>query len=338
MRSWETCYVALSQLEGASNNVSLKRFLTDSQTVSLLVRSIAPYPTPNDQSKSSFETKTSAINVTPPSHARYNITQIQEDTLWLSKEANIDEVSALRIAVLEWQTQPAAQLLRGSSVVSVSSSNGANGNIGGPSFLNEDPNPISARFSPPEQTTFNDEDEVLRKRRLIGILLSERRFMLKCSEHILAYAICVAETEVATAATAQKERSSDWLNAVGLDLLSHWAPESAKKGMQKDSKSSFMVEAIGGVRSRLEALRYGSGWSIFEDAPREFEISWGVNQIVEVLHIMQIIQYLLQTSASIMQPEMVLPWFRLMAECGFFEGFQLVRFIRFDVFHELTMP
>ncbi|KAL9101832.1 MAG: hypothetical protein Q9163_002957 [Psora crenata] len=311
--SWEALYVALPRLENAPDDGSLRRFLADPQTVSLLVRSISPYSAPSHQSKSSFETKTSAINVTPPSFARYNIKDIQDDTVWLSKEANIDEVSALRIAILEWQTRPAAQLLRRGTVEPLSSSKATDG-------IKGDQVPISLLS---QRNSLNDDDKTQRKLRLVGILLSERRFILKCSEYILAHALCTADGEDGRGTPAAEQKNTHWFKAIGLHLLSHWAPEKAVKSKQMQSSSKFLADAIGGIQSRLEALKCGSGWVGLEDALEELEISWGVNQIVEIIHILQIMQDLLQSCVTLMQAEVVLPWFRLMARYRFFEGFQL---------------
>ncbi|KAL9129241.1 MAG: hypothetical protein Q9217_002253 [Psora testacea] len=322
-RSWENCYIALSRLESASDDGSLKKILTDPQTINHLIRSIAPYSSPNNQSKSTFETKTSAINVTPPSHASYNIKQIQDDTLWLSKETNIDEVSALRIAVLEWQTRPAAQLLRGSTFGSVTNSNGIDGGVGCRGLTPEGQGPLFARFALQEQYVPANEDELRRKRRLIDILLSERRFILKCGEYILSHALCTAEQGDVIGPHLPEEKNQRWLRAIGLNLLSHWAPENAGNSKQRHSSSNFLVDATGGIRSRLEALRSGSGWFGIDNALEELEMSWGSNQITEVIHIMHITQDLLGSSATLMQADVVLPWFRLMAEYGFFEGFKL---------------
>ena len=131
-RSWKTTYVALSQLNPEADNTSLRRHLTDPQTIYLLARSTSPYSAPTLQTKSTFDTKTSSVHVPPSGNPRYDIGQIKEDTLWLSKETKIDEVSALRIAVLEWQTRPAVQLLRGNLVDEIAPlANGIGGSFSG---------------------------------------------------------------------------------------------------------------------------------------------------------------------------------------------------------------
>ena len=319
----------MSQDESVSDDGPLKRFLTDPQTLHLLLRPIAPYSTPSSKSKSSFETKTSAINVTPDPHARYNIKQIQDDALWLSQETKIDEIAALRVAVIERQTRPAAQLLQGSTVEQTPLGSGTNGTLFGRDLIQEGYTSTHVGSGLRTENTAANENEIPRKRRLVDIFLSECRHILKCSEYILAYALCSADDDGVISSYNPKENSARWLRAIGLNLLSTWAPENLGTSTPHDHRSTFLNGGVDGIRARLESLRNGCGWSGMEDELEEVEIAWGSNQIIEVIHIMQILQDLLQSSGSIMQAEVVLPWFRLMSECSFFEGFHLVRSTRF---------
>ena len=57
-----------------------------------------------------FETKTSAIHVTPSSNGKYDVKTLKTDAQWLAKNAKINPVAALRIALIESQSRPAAHL------------------------------------------------------------------------------------------------------------------------------------------------------------------------------------------------------------------------------------
>ena len=89
---------------GASDS-HLESFFSDTQVQKLLARPFHPFSFTQSNTKAAFETKTAAINVAPTSNCEYDINKIKEDALWLSKEAQIDEVSALRIIVLEYQSR-----------------------------------------------------------------------------------------------------------------------------------------------------------------------------------------------------------------------------------------
>ena len=279
----------------------------------LLAHSSSPYSAPTPHSKSTFDTKTSSIHVPLSGNPRYDIGQIKEDTLWLSKETKIDEVSALRIAVLEWQTRPAVQLLRGSLVEeSAILADGIGGSqlqasfSGAASSLFGKSSGLGANAPAP----FNDVGP--RRRRLLETYLSEHRYILKTSEYVAFAASC--EVDVIS-------QASSWLEEVGSAIISTW-----KGGTPAQSKSkNFVAEAVDALRSRIESLMRGSGWLSDESQQEEIELAWARNQILEMIHIMQILLIRLHLSSTkLMTPDAILPWYRLMNECGFFDTLQLV--------------
>ena len=318
-RSWKTTYVALSQLNPEADNTSLRRHFTDPQTLYLLARSTSPYSAPTLQTKSTFDTRTSSVHVPPSGNPRYDIGQIKEDTLWLSKETKIDEVSALRIAVLEWQTRPAVQLLRGSLVDEIAPL--ANG-IGG--------SQLSASFSAAASSLFAKSSAVAlkgnppfddagpRRRRLLETYLSERRYILKTSEYVTFAASSKAQFGSHNEISNQ---ASSWLQEVGTGIISTWKDN----GSAQSKGNNFVAEAVGALRSRIENLNKGSGWLSDESQQEEIELAWARNQLLEMIHITQIL--LVQLDSSLMNlitPDSILPWYRLMNECGFFASLQLV--------------
>lgn len=318
-RSWKTTYVALSQLNGEADNGSLRRHLTDPQTIHLLAHSFSPSSAPTSQTKSTFDTKTSSIHVPPSGNPRYDIGQIKEDTLWLSKETKIDEVSALRIAVLEWQTRPAVQLLRGSLVDEIAPF--ANG-IGGSQLQASFSGATSSLFGKSSGLGVNApapfNDAGLRQRRLLETYLSERRYILKASEYVTFAASCKAQDGAHNNATNQ---ASSWLEEVGTAILSTWRGDGQ---VQRKSKN-FVAEAVEDLRSRIESLMGGSGWLSDESQQEEIVVAWARNQILEMIHIMQILLIRLDSSLTKpATPDFILPWYRLMNECGFFDSLQLV--------------
>ena len=318
-RSWKTTYVALSQLNGEVDNGSLRRHLTDPQTIRLLAHSFSPSSAPTSQTKSTFDTKTSSIHVPPSGNPRYDIGQIKEDTLWLSKETKIDEVSALRIAVLEWQTRPAVQLLRGSLIDETAPL--GNG-IGGSQLQASFSGAASSLFGKSSGLGVNApglfNDAALRQRRLLETYLSERRYILKTSEYITFAASFQSQTGSPDNATNQ---ASTWLEEVGTAIISTWKGDGPAQAKSKN----FVGEAVDALRSRIESLMRGSGWSSDESQQEQIELAWAKNQILEMIHIMQILLIRLDSSLTkLMTPDSILPWYRLMNECGFFNSLQLV--------------
>ncbi len=300
--------------------MSLKRHLADPQTVQILARAFSPFEQPTSQSKSSFETKTSAINVTPSSHARYDIKQIREDTLWLSKQTNIDEVSALRISIIEWQTRPFAQLLRGGIEEHLAFQNG-DGGAGSfrASVLDAGSSLFAKSTTQEKESSPPFEESGARYRRLLEVYLSERRCILKCSEFITFVALNKPEGNL-TSTNDQVRKKSQWLEEVGVNILSSWNFGGETKGDRRHP----VIEAVAALRSRLESMTHGSGWLQDEGVQDDIELAWARSQILEMIHIMQITFNLLKSVADLVKSSAILSWFRLMHDCEFCEGVQLV--------------
>ena len=305
-------------MNGETDNGSLRRHLTDPQTIHLLAHSSSPYSAPSAQTKSTFDTKTSSVHVPPSGSPPYDIAQLKEDTLWLSKETKIDEVSALRIAVLEWQTRPAVQLLRSSLVDEIAPL--ANG-VGG--------SQLQASFSGAALSLFGKSSGIgvnapapcdatgPRRRRLLETYLSERRYILKTTEYTTFAASCKAQLGSPNDITNQ---ASSWLEEVGTAIISTWKGDGLAQ-----SKSKNFVGEVEALRSRIESLKTGSGWSSDESQQEEIELAWARNQVLEMIHIMQILLIRLHLSlTNVITPDLILPWYRLMNECGFYDSLQLV--------------
>lgn len=315
-RSWKATYVALSQIDGGLDSASLRRHLTDPQTVSILVHAFAPFPAPTPQSKSSFETKTSAINVTPSAHSRFDIEQIKEDTLWLSKETNTNEVSALRIALLEWQTRSAVLLLQHNGDAQIASRNsGAGAGSFGASIFDPGSSILARSTSKGNETAAEFEEIGERHKRLLETYLSERRCILKCSEFMTFIALCKSDSP-----DDQEQNSSNWLREIGAEVLSAWNFNHPSKSSQKHP----IISAVDTLRSRLEVMAQGSGWLQGEDPQEDIELAWLRSQILEMIHVMQITLNLVEASSGLVESPAVLAWFRLMKESNFYESVQPV--------------
>lgn len=76
------------------------------------------FSTKSTNSKTAFDTTTATV---PPSSSLYNIDEIKSDALWLSKQTGLEELEALRLAVLEWQYRPESRLEQGLSDAEVAS-------------------------------------------------------------------------------------------------------------------------------------------------------------------------------------------------------------------------
>ena len=304
----------MSQLEESLGNSQLRYHLATSEAFDILSEPFAPFPAPSAQTKSSFETKTSAINVPPSPHGRYDIKQVQEDTRWLSKETNIDELSALRIVVLEWQSRPVFNLLKSDAAEKGATFRQTLG-------WNSLQLPLShSQFgSTPSRISNNDPSSEVddRKVRLLNIYLSERRYIIKTCEHLVFVALCRV---VPTTKNHQLEEQETWIEALGNRVLLAWDVGDKSKSSRKD----FFVVAVEALQSRLQGFETGSGWLKDESSQEEFDLTWAKHQLLEIIDILQIMLKLLEPKQDLTRSDAFLAWFRLMGNCSFFENFDPV--------------
>ena len=148
--------------------------------------------------------------------------------------------------------------------------------------------------------------------------MSERRYILKTSEYVIFPASCKDKNENPNNLI---NRPSSWLEEVGNAVISAWKGD----GPAQSKGKNFVAEAVEALRFRIENCMKGSGWLSDESQQEDIEVAWARNQILEMIHIMQILLIRLDSSLTeLMTPDLILPWFRLMNECGFFNSLQLV--------------
>ena len=316
LRAWKTAFIGLSQLDHNSDYSSLKKHLTDSHTLDLLVHSLSPTSTATSQTKSSFDTKTSAIHVSPSNDGQYDIKQIKDDALWLSKETAIDELAALRIAMLEWQMRSSVQLLEGNTVDEVAQ----------PGIIPTDDSlritrpslRSSIRAQPLRAEAFDSIES--RQKRLLKVYLSERQYIVKTTEFILASAQCqVSHTE----RKQPMEKAGDrfgWLKEIGKAILVDWNAD----GVSPKSGKNQIVIAVDALQARATDLEQGSGWFKDEGLQEDIEAAFANSLILEMIHIMEIVLVMLDSSTKITRTDAFLSWFRFMNRYSFFELFEPV--------------
>ena len=284
--------------------------MSEPYVLQLLSRPFNPFSFTKSQSRSSFETKTAAINVTP-TNSNYSINEIKEDALWLSKQAEIDEVSALRIVVLEYQSRSSAQLRGEFSDEEAASLHEAGGNIN-----TETSNLLSralrskALSSDKQTASFNSQDG--RRVRALEIYLSERRYLLKCTDWILHSGLR-ADSITAPPMSGGAEAQSSWLERLGEQLIATFHQDS--------DANEFLLYCIKALKANIERLGKGSGWYKSEGGREDIELEWLSSQIAEAIHTMEIIFLLLDYQKDSRTSTSVLEWFRFAASYGFFDQF-----------------
>lgn len=320
-RSWRTVFSALCDSDAAPKSHALRRFLFDDASINILSHPLKPFGSPSQTTKSKFETITAAINVTPTQNGHYDINEIKEDAIWLSQETKIDEVSALRIVILEWQRRPALQLLSGfteEEALSVQDAAGAF-NLGASTFwanssILSAPVGASAQFS----TLFNARAQ--RQLRLLDIYLSERIHILRIHE-VLIRGKTAAGPQQTTSGKGKANTTDTWIQEVGETIFSKQQSEWQKPVQEHD----FLIQCIDALQLRLAGIEKGSRWAVSESIQGSAEEKWSLCQCIEIVHILHLMFTHVDSFYKKLPPtSVVLAWFRFMGQWDFFKTIQFV--------------
>lgn len=317
--SWRTVFSALCDSDAALKSHALRHFLFDDASINILSHPLKPFSSPSQTTKSKFETITAAINVTPTQNGHYDINEIKEDAIWLSQETKIDEVSALRIVILEWQRRPALQLLSGfteEEALSVQDAAGAF-NLGASTFwanssILSAPVGASAQFS----TLFNARAQ--RQLRLLDIYLSERIHILRIHE-VLIRGKTTASPQQTTSGKGKANATDTWIQEVGETIFSKQQSEWQKPVQEHD----FLIQCIDALQLRLAGIEKGSRWAVPESILGSAEEKWSLCQCVEIVHILHLMFTHVDSFYKKLPPtSVVLAWFRFMGQWDFFKTIQ----------------
>ena len=291
---------------------NVNAFLSHPECIRLLSQCPDPFSPPSHKSKSDFESKTAAIHV----ETSHGLREIKADALWLSHEAGIDEIAALRITVLESQNRSATRLLSSFSTEEISSVQSA-GDVdkfrlssAGPSFTRDwEERPGM------EEAKFNSEES--RRLRLRALYLSERSHILKTARKLLAFSL--RDSVPNTASRLNEQHGSD--RDVPLHDLGTRIFGNRSSGEEWHRCINGCIEAI---RSRLSELTGGGGWLGASESNIDVECLWRTTMVEEVAHILQFIFLELQATSTIPTAALLLSWLRLMSDCNFLETLQVV--------------
>ena len=281
----------------------MRNFLQDPGSIRELQNTGRSWPSSDTGSKSSFEKLTAAINVTPTTNGRYDVKQLKEDALWLAKETGIDEVSALRIAILEWQMRPATRLLQRNPaetnsnprVASLRSSLFSTSSVGLKSSVNQ------------ESSDFNSA--LQRYTRLLDCYLVERQFLVKVVNYLTFLNLARFVSKV-----------PDWLSGIGTEILESWNCRESDSGISK----SYAVNSLRSIDEYLARIDSGCGWIRDEGCPEWLEVLHKNTMAMEIISQMQTLLFLASSTQLVQRFDVVLSWFDFVTKYRFFDRLPLV--------------
>lgn len=281
----------------------------------LLAKPFDAFAKATAQTKSAFETKTAAINVTPTTDGRYDIGQIKEDSLWLSKEVDIDEIAALRIVVEEWQTRSASRLLCAFTDEEISTLQAAVDNATDVQ-LNSTSRALLSGAGGLGTNPETFETQESRRLRIINTYLTERTYILRCAETLLqrcTYSEYIVRRGVVTTTKGE----APWVESVAKNL---------RESVHLSGREShiFQANCIKGLRTCVERLVQGSGWFKQDGGRDDVELEFTRTQLAEAIHILELLFQALETAGCIPSAKTVLEWYQVLSEFGYLDQYQAV--------------
>jgi nuclear pore complex protein Nup188 len=295
-RSWESAYQAVIALDSISSSSSLDAFFNDQSVLSILSAPLTPFASPSVQSKTEYETRTAAINTVPAEAGQYDVSQIKEDALWLSKEAQIQETEALRIVLVEWQQRSASRMLADWSQDERLGIQNAAANA----HFRQSVNPI---LELDQKSTFDTQEQ--RRPRLLNTLYAEKSSILAISALLLGLAL---PRDLQPHAL----RTRNSLRNAAAVIWKAQQPSS-----QSTKPPSFFLQCVDTLRSNLESLVNPDKWPSMVSADEQFAHSYIKAIFTQLVLILRLAYVHIFSLNQVPDADCVVHWFSLMDESAF---------------------
>ncbi|KAL6157865.1 hypothetical protein ACJBU6_03677 [Exserohilum turcicum] len=312
--TWDVAYRALCDPETASKSDALRAFLTAKENVDTLSHPWTPFADPSSQEKTKFETKTAPISVTPAQSEHYDVEEIKENSLWLSKEAQISEYAALQLVVQEWQGRPAAQLLSGLTEEETLSVQDAAGiaNLGASTFV---PN-SSILATPLASRTAHLDNKNQRRLHILDVYHSACASIIRISQLLVSWGCASSLRNQTIYGTEYLSIGAGWIEELGQTIAA--AQDGPAGGKALD-------ECLKAFTKRCDALDTGYAWNVDDSILEAASEKWVVAQTTELLHILHLALVHADLVAKDFLPAATIEdWLKAFSFRGFFREFPAV--------------
>jgi nuclear pore complex protein Nup188 len=297
---WTSAYAAFSNLESALSNTTLESFISDSETRLRLARPFEPFPAASKLTRHAYEKITAQINAPESLEEDYNVKQLKDDALWLSKDLGIDEPSALRCAIVERRQRP-ADILAGKV------QNGSNSQDLTQSYFGKSQ---AAAGAIEEKSGVDFEDTELRRQRLLKVCLEERSAASACSALLISLAAGISDNDLpATPSSSKTGTQTTWIMSqarlVHDDIV----------GKLQTGTLSPCIQAATALAKTLEG---SAQWpTALKDRP-ELAAAYYDAVIQDLVNVMRVALVLAFAPGTSVSPADARDWFKLMGSTGFF--------------------
>ncbi|KAF7538429.1 hypothetical protein G7Z17_g12639 [Cylindrodendrum hubeiense] len=315
--SWKLIATALSDASGQrSTSSAVIEFLSDDYVHGLLNEPATAFAPPNEDSRKSFETKTAPINVPSGPDGRFDVETIKKDAQWLSKNAKINLVAALRTVVVEYQTRPARHLtgpLSSQDATNLQEAAGLN-NGQGSAFLSD----LGASAALDAEEIWSEFEKLeTRQRRLFDIYLTERRYFMMAADYANSIKLY--------------ERLPTFAN-VSLDLAKTFGLKLAARDDAEPLLPAYLqvlTDSMSNIELGLKSVT-DEKW-VTEDV----ELDWLRTLLTEALHALSVVFQIVDSFGDDFAPSSsVSQWFALMEMYNFFDAVQPIH----DTIAPLVLP
>ncbi|KAI1406973.1 nucleoporin subcomplex protein binding to Pom34-domain-containing protein [Hypoxylon sp. FL1857] len=321
--SWKLVASALTDPSGhRQSSRAVIDYLTDPLVQSFFTKPGSAFDPPSDRSPhhAAFVKKTAAIHVTPTSNDKYDVNVIKEDALWLSKNARINEIAALRVVVIEFQSRPRNQLLGPISNQDVANLREAAGATNSqttnilPGFK------IGSTLDAAEiQANFEKADS--RKRRIFQTYLDECRYYAATNDYL--FSLILQESLPGSPVTdASREIRKSYLEAYGM------SPKQPQKSPSDTPTKTFHALATQYLNLIPDSISRSQVPvdTVAEDKDlqtEELNVRWIQTWLTEALHRMVVVFQLLDLSRDVfVAPQIAQQWFSLVRAFSFLDQLQ----------------
>lgn len=289
-------------------NPAVQAFFTKPGTVFEAVNTNA-----NDPHKQAYETRTSAVQVPPTPNDRFDIKTIKEDSAWLSKNARINLLAALRIVVIEFQSRPRSQLTGPISTQDVANLQEAAGATNAQaSNILPGLNLAATRDAVELQSDFEKDDA--RRCRIFQTYLAERRYFAMTTDHLFTLMLHEQLPSCSSDDATRRIRDS-FLEAYG--LTSQTPSDEGPAKTYHALIAQYFDLTSDNIKSCEDIASVAEDQSLHDD---EMQIEWMKTFLTEAIHAMTVSFQLLDLCSQVLvSPELLKQWFQFIGETSFLD-------------------
>lgn len=267
-----------------------------------MLEALAAPASADSHTRSDFDTRIAAINPTAAQASGWNTEQLKNDALWLSQDVAIDELTALRIIILEWQQRPSRVLTSTWSADEIVS---LQKNVSGVNAV------TIATLKPTSKKTYDETQrdfaaESPRRLRQVELLLRENADRLFVLETLAGSALtCAHLSGIQAASRTMRTRLQDLNKTTSKKLTSLLDP---------------YCECI---RSRLDSLSDRSNWPATISADPHLNGLKTVKILQELATLLRLALLAILKLPYVAADEDIIAWFNLMDRTNFLSDLRI---------------